>query len=65
MERNGYETEAKYIHAVRGWRQACDERGLTEVERSRLNYQFLEFILDDWVPWHQQSRDFSLIEVNR
>lgn len=65
MERNGYKIEAAYIQAVNGWRRACDQRGLSEEERSCLNYNLLDFILDDWMPWHRTNRDFSLLEVNR
>ena len=59
MSRHGYEMESKYTRAVHGWRRASDERGSSEDERSCLNYQFLDFILDDWMPWHKDNRDFS------
>jgi hypothetical protein len=65
MREKGYEYEAKYIEAVWGWRQACDCRGLTELQRCRLNYQFLNLILDELMPWHREFYDFSLLEVNR
>lgn len=29
MERKGYVCEAEYLHSIRGWRRACNERGLT------------------------------------
>ena len=64
MERKGYEYEACYIRAVSGWRRACDQRGLSELERSR-NYGMLNFILDELMPWHKDVYDFSLLEVNR
>ena len=59
--------EAAYLRAVHGWRQACDEWGLSDAERSELNREFLDYILDDLMPWHNESglRDFSLLEVNR
>lgn len=65
MRRKGYNEEAQYIKAVRGWRRACDERGLSELERSRLNYGLLNYILDDLMPWHSTDYDFSLLEVTR
>lgn len=65
MERKGYEYEASYIRAVSGWRRACDERGLTELQRSHCNYGMLNFILDELMPWHKEFYDFSLLEVNR
>ena len=65
MERKGYKAEAKYIKVVNGWRQSCDERGLSELTRCRFNYEFLNYILDDLMPWHCNTYDFSLLEVNR
>lgn len=56
MEEKGYTAEENYIRAVNGWRRASDERGLSEEERSRLNYGLLNYILDDLIPWH---RDYS------
>ena len=65
MMKKGYSAEAEYIDAVLGWRRACDERGLTELQRCRYNYRFLNYLLDDLMPWHRTSYDFSLLEVNR
>lgn len=65
MERKGYSFEAKFIRTVSNWRQACDQRGLTELQRCRYNYEFLNYILDELMPWHQTHYDFSLLEVNR
>ena len=58
--------EAAYLCTVRGWRWACDERSLTVAERRELNGQFLDYIVDDLMPWHNElgQRDFSLLEVN-
>lgn len=66
METKGYSCEAEYLRAVRGWRQACNERGLSSMECSQLNKQFLDYILDDLMPWHRDANtnDFSLLEVN-
>jgi len=52
------------VEAIQGWHRANDERGLAE-ERSRLSKQFSHYILDDLMPWHHHSWDFSLLEVNR
>ena len=60
-----YHEEYRYVKAVRGWRRACDERGLNERERSRLNYGLLNYILDDLMPWHSDMYDFSQLEVTR
>ena len=55
MEKKNYLYEARYIRAIMGWRQA----------RSRLNYHLLNFILEEWMPWYNETYDFSLLEVNR
>ena len=66
MERKGYSNEALYLRVVRNWRRACDERGLTGDQRSQLNKEFLDYILDDLMPWHKDGQfDFSSLEVNR
>lgn len=65
MEAKGYIKEAEYIRVVNGWRRACDQRGLSSLERCRLNHKFLIYILDDLMPWHHQICDFNTMEVNR
>lgn len=65
MEDKDYQYEARYIRAILGWRQACDERGLSELDRCRHNYQLLNFMLEELMPWFGQFYDFSLLEVNR
>lgn len=65
MEKKGYTYEAKYIKTIKNWRRACDERGLSSLQRSKYNYELLELILDELMPWHRTSYDFSLLEVNR
>ena len=64
MEKMGYNYEAKYVRIIRNWRRACDERGLSSLQRCRFNYEFLQFMLDELMPWHQSHYDFSLMEVN-
>lgn len=36
------------------------------MERSQLNKHFLDYILDELMPWHHDAnmRDFRLLEVN-
>ena len=65
METKGYTSEADYIRAVLGWRRACDERDLSELQRYRFNYRMLNYILQELIPWYHQIYDFSLLEVNR
>lgn len=67
MKYKGYNFEAEYLSTVRGWRRACDERGLLDEERSQYNTAFLNYILDDLMPWHKDPglRNFSILEVNQ
>jgi len=67
MDAKGYRKEAEHLRVVHNWRRACDERGITSAQRSEYNTNFLNYLLDDLMPWHQQAglRDFSLLEVNR
>ena len=65
MQQKGYHFEATYLRAIGNWRRACDQRGLSELQRCRFNYEFLNYILDDLMPWHRRIYDFSLLEVNR
>ncbi len=50
MEEKGYEFEANYIKVIGNWRKACDERGVSERQRSKYNYELINFILDELVP---------------
>ena len=43
-----------------GWRQACDERGLTELQRCYRNYRMLNYLLKELMPWYDCTYDFSL-----
>ena len=62
MESKEYTFEANFIRIILNWRTACDERGLSELQRSRYNYEMLNFLL---MPWHHEIYDFSTLEVNR
>lgn len=65
MTRNGYTYEAKFVKTIRQWRLACDERGLAPLVRCKYNYEFLNLLLDELMPWHNELYDFSLLEVTR
>lgn len=67
MENKGYSNEAEYLRVICNWRHASDERGLIDEQHSSFNKEFLNYILDDLMPWHKDERlqDFSLLEVNR
>ena len=65
MQQKGYEYEARYTEVIWNWRRSCDAHGLSELQQCRFNYQFLNLILEDLMPWYKQQYDFSLLEVNR
>lgn len=65
MRKNKYTFEADYIEVILNWRRSSDERGLSQLKRSRYNFDMLNFILDELMPWHREKYDFSTLEVNR
>lgn len=65
MRKKGYDTEAKYIETILNWRRAGDECGLSSLLRSKYNYNMLNMMLDELMPWHKQMYNFALLEVNR
>lgn len=65
LERHGHLGEAEYIRTIAQWHEASDGRGLTQLQRCRYNYSMLNFILDEWMPWHTENYDFSTIDINR
>ena len=65
MSKKGYKYEEMFVRTVRNWRHACDQRGLSSLKRCKFNYQLLNCILDELMPWYTKQYDFSLLEVNR
>lgn len=65
MRKKNYKFEADYIEVVLNWRRSSDERGLSQRLQIKYNYEMLNFLLDDLMPWHSQLYDFSTLEVNR
>ena len=59
MKKKSYSFEEKYLCIVLNWCRASDERGLSQSERSRFNWEMLTFIKDDLIPWHSDSHDIS------
>ncbi len=64
MTNKGYKVEAEYIKVILNWRRATDERGLTEEQRSNFNYDMLNYLKDELIPWHKDSH-LGTMEVNR
>jgi len=58
------ETSFEY-HFFAGWHEAADGRGLSELERCKRNYDMLNMILDEWIPWHKENPDLSTVDVNK
>ena len=65
MWKKNYTFEADYIEIVLNCRRSSDERGLSQLMWTKYNYEMLNFLLDELMPWHRQQYDFSTLEVNR
>ena len=48
VEAKGHSFEAEYIKVIMNWIRACDKRGLSVPQRSRVNYELLKFLLKMW-----------------
>ncbi|XP_078679355.1 uncharacterized protein LOC144915008 [Branchiostoma floridae x Branchiostoma belcheri] len=60
-----YEAEAKYVKVVADWQEASDGRGLSQAQRRNANEAMRKYILDEWMPWHEEDPDLSKIDINR
>ena len=60
MGKKGYSFEAQYIRVIWNWHHSCDERGLSELQRCRFNYELLNYY-----PRHTTLYDLSTLEVTR
>lgn len=65
MQNKGYKYEEEFVRVIKNWRCACDKRGLSSRVRSKFNYQLLNLMLDELMPWYEDTYDFSLLEVTR
>ena len=65
MQNNGHGNEMAFLRLVHNWHKASDGRGLDEDTRHTYNKQMLNWVLDDWMPWHRENYDFSTIDINR
>ena len=62
---HGHEREAEYVEIMVHWHDATDGTGLSQLTRCKYNYKMLTYILDEWMPWHNENYDFSTIDINR
>ena len=65
LMRKGHVQEAEHVKIIASWHEASDGRGLSQLQRSCYNYQMLNYMLDEWMPWHHENYDFSTIDINR
>ena len=65
MKQHGYVKDEKYLRAVMNWRQAVDERGLSDEQRDCFCSEYLDYIISDLIPWYSSDKDFSQLEANR
>lgn len=65
FKKKGYEKEAEYVSIIADWHEASDGRGMSQLQRSKANYRMLNYILDEWMPWHRTNYNFSLIDINK
>ena len=59
LKANGFLSEARFVEVVSNWHKA------SETERKRYNLAMLDYLLEDWMPWFGDERDYSTLDVNR
>ena len=60
---NNYLPEAENVETQ--WHEASDGRSLSQLQRCKQNYRMLNYILDEWIPWHRDNYDLSTLDINR
>ena len=65
LDEKGYKREAEYVQIVAKWHEASDGRGVTQLNRCRANYSMLNYIMEELIPWYNESNDLSSIDINR
>ena len=65
LRANGFLSEARFVEVVSNWHKANDGRRLTEADRKKYNLAMLDYLLEDWMPWYKDERDYSTLDVNR
>ena len=62
---NGFPEEVRVAEIIANWHKASDGRGLDEETRKKYNLAMLDFLLEDWMPWYQENKDYSTLDPNR
>ena len=65
LRANNFLSEARFVEVVSNWHKANDGRGLSEADRKKNNLEMLDYLLEDWMPWYKDERDYSTLDVNR
>lgn len=74
LQKLGYQAESKYIRTLANWHEANDGRAIRSSSSSKsskqrtrchYNYDMMNYLLDDYMPWHRDIYDFRLVDVNR
>ncbi|XP_028416819.1 uncharacterized protein LOC114541027 [Dendronephthya gigantea] len=65
LNTRGYSNEARVLEIFRHWHLAADGRGISEEVRFSYLKEMKDWILDDWMPWHNADNDYSFLDVNR
>ena len=65
MEKNGHLSECKVLTILRNWHRAVGGRGISEETLSTFLQDMKNWLLDDWMSWHRENKDYSTIDVNR
>ena len=59
-----YIPEAEYVETIAQWHEASDGRGISQLQCCQQNYRMLNYILDEWIPWHREH-DLSTLDINK
>lgn len=65
MRRHGHQREMSFIRTIHNWHKASDGRGLSDNQRNTYNINMLDWLLEDWMPWYRNNRDYSTLDINR
>ena len=67
LRNKGDESGAKVLSIISNWHKAVDGRALSEDVRSTYLQDtcMKNWLLDDWMPWHNVNCDYTTIDVNR
>lgn len=59
-----YFPKAEYVETIAHWHKASVGRGISQLQHCWQNYCMLNYILDEWIPWHR-DHDLSTMDINK